>query len=128
MAIRETLFAGQFVSRFKAIRPDNFSNSALYALFYYFDNLSDGIGEDIEFDPIAICCEYSECTSVAEFCVNWDLDPSAAPSGLNELWDTMNTLDAFSHCNAIPVKDHRGDVISILFHECDDYSEIWEAS
>lgn len=127
MAIKETLGAGQFVSQFKAIRPDNFSNGALYALFDHFDNLSDEIGKDIEFDPIAICCEYSECTSVAEFCVNWDLDPSAAPSGLNELWDTL------SHCNAIPVivptiKGHGGDVISILFHECDDYSGIWEAS
>lgn len=66
MAIKATLSADEFVMEFRQIRNDNFSVSALYALFEYFENLSEEMGEDIEFDPIAICCEYSEYHSVKE--------------------------------------------------------------
>jgi len=43
-------------------RSDNFSYAGLRGLFEYLDNLSDDIGENIELDVIAICCEYSEMT------------------------------------------------------------------
>tara|TARA_R110000751_G_scaffold86097_1_gene171569 strand:+ start:101 stop:499 length:399 start_codon:yes stop_codon:yes gene_type:complete len=66
MAIKATLSADEFVMQFRQIRNDNFSVSALYALFEYFENLSEEMGEDIEFDPIANCCEYSEYHSVKE--------------------------------------------------------------
>lgn len=32
----------------------------------YYENLSDDLGEDIEFDPIAWCCEWSEYDSITE--------------------------------------------------------------
>lgn len=41
-------------------RSDNFSYAGLEALFNYFEELEKDIGESIEFDPIAICCEYTE--------------------------------------------------------------------
>ena len=60
MAIIETMTETLFVSRFREIKPDNFSFEALRTLFQYFDELSEETGENIEFDPIAICCDFSE--------------------------------------------------------------------
>lgn len=39
---------------------DNFSYDGAIALMEYLDNLSDDCGMNIEYDPIAFCCEYSE--------------------------------------------------------------------
>lgn len=47
-----------FVDTMRAVRPENFSYNGLVALFEYLDDCSQEF--DIEFDPIAICCDYSE--------------------------------------------------------------------
>lgn len=60
MAIKETLSEDSFINRFLEIRKDNFSVKALRELYHYYDDMSEGIGNDIEFDPIAICCEWTE--------------------------------------------------------------------
>ena len=57
----------EFRDMFRAIRPDNFSYSGLGALFGYLEELSEDIGEDIEMDVIAICCDYSEYESLLDF-------------------------------------------------------------
>ena len=44
----------------KADRTTNFSYDGLEILFEYFEQLEDDLGEEIEFDVIAICCEYAE--------------------------------------------------------------------
>lgn len=41
-------------------RSDNFTRAAREALFDYYEQLEDDLGEDIEFDCIAICCDWSE--------------------------------------------------------------------
>jgi|TARA_R100000093_G_C1925547_1_gene67041 hypothetical protein len=41
---------------------DNFSYEALELLFKYFEDSENDTGEEIELDPIAICCEYAEMT------------------------------------------------------------------
>lgn len=41
-------------------RGDNFSYQGLSKLFDYLEELSDDIGEPIELDVIAICCDFSE--------------------------------------------------------------------
>lgn len=45
---------------------NNFSLEGAKALQEYYDNLSDELDEQIEFDPIAWCCEFSEYESLAE--------------------------------------------------------------
>lgn len=50
----------QFKDAFMSIRPDNFSYQGLTVLFDYFEELENDIGEQIELDVIAICCDYSE--------------------------------------------------------------------
>ena len=46
---------------------NNFSFEGANALQEYLEELSDDIGENIEFDPIAWCCEYSEYENYDEF-------------------------------------------------------------
>ena len=41
---------------------DNFSYEALELLFKHFEDFENDTGEEIELDPIAICCEYAEMT------------------------------------------------------------------
>jgi hypothetical protein len=52
----QTIGLSDFRAGFK-YRPDNFSYEGLGALFDYFESMGD-----IEFDPIAICCEFCEDT------------------------------------------------------------------
>jgi len=45
---------------------NNFTFEGANAVQAYFEELSDETGEDVEFDPIAWCCEFSEYDSLAE--------------------------------------------------------------
>lgn len=56
-----------FARAFEQVRPDNFSRAGLSALYEYFEQLEEDIGNPIELDVIAICCEYSEYESLEEF-------------------------------------------------------------
>jgi len=60
--MKQTLNKDQFRFQMNQIRPDNFSYEGQGVLFDYFEQLEDDLGEQIEFDPIAICCEYAEMT------------------------------------------------------------------
>ena len=57
----------KFVDSFMAIRPENFSYDGLKALFDYLEQLEDDIGEELEFDVIGLCCDYSEYKNLKEF-------------------------------------------------------------
>ena len=39
---------------------DQFSREALFALFDYLEQYEDDCETEIEFDPVALCCEYTE--------------------------------------------------------------------
>lgn len=47
-------------------RDKDYSLDALLALFDYLDGLSEDIGQDIELDVIALCCEWQEFDSLEE--------------------------------------------------------------
>ena len=44
----------------------NFSYDGLNSLFDYFEELEEDMGQEIDFDPIAICCEFSEYENLNE--------------------------------------------------------------
>ena len=58
-------------------RMDQFSYEGLEVLFDYLDNLSEDIGEPIELDVVALCCEYYE-SSIEELIDNYKIDVSDA--------------------------------------------------
>ena len=52
---------------------NNFSYDGLTVLYDYFSELEESTGEHIEFDLVAICCEYSEMTH-AEIKLNYNIE------------------------------------------------------
>ena len=64
----ENVNEGEFIQRFVLMgRKENFTYEGRKALFEYFENIEDDTGEKIEFDCIAICCDYSEYEDINEF-------------------------------------------------------------
>ena len=56
-----------FERAFKNFERDNFSYDGLKALFEYLKEYGDGMGEEVELDVIALCCEYTEYDSLKEY-------------------------------------------------------------
>jgi len=70
----QTVNFNTFHDSFQAIRPDNFNYSGLRALFDYFEDLEEGIGESIELDVIATCCEMTQYGTIEECLQAYSLD------------------------------------------------------
>lgn len=66
----------QFSEAFRlAGRGDKFSHEGLEVLFDYLEELSEDIGEPIELDVVALCCEYYE-SSIEELIDYYNIDLS----------------------------------------------------
>jgi hypothetical protein len=62
--MKQTVSSYQFVDSFSRCgRQTQFSVAARYALFEYLEEYEDSCGVELELDPIAICCEWSEYPS-----------------------------------------------------------------
>ena len=59
---------------FENNRPDNFSRAGLQSLYDWFEEYEEDTGEEIEFDPIAICCDFTEYEDIDEFKANYTCD------------------------------------------------------
>ena len=72
MAIIQSITShGQFADAFMRMgRGKQFTAEALGALFDYYDD----IGEDVELDPIAICCDWSEYDSALDACAEYGIE------------------------------------------------------
>ena len=65
----------QFVDAFRDHgREAQFSYQAKRALFDYLEDLGDDIGEEIELDVIALCCEYAEYASATDAFEDYNSD------------------------------------------------------
>ena len=53
---------------------NNFSYEGRKALFDYLEELEDDTGDKIEFDPIALCCEYSEYDNFKQLQESYNID------------------------------------------------------
>jgi hypothetical protein len=66
--MKQTVYKSDFHDAFiKMGRKENFSYAGLNALYDYLENLEDDTGEEMELDVIALCCEYTEYSDIAEF-------------------------------------------------------------
>ena len=85
MAIVMTADNHDFADAFKRYnRQDQFSPDGLEVLFDYLENLSEDIGEPIELDVIALCCEYYE-SSIEELIEQYQIDVSDADGDEDEI-------------------------------------------
>ena len=65
--MKRTIDVHQFRDAFRDYgRDGEFSYNGLGALFEYFEDLGDSIGEEIELDVVAICCDFSEHDSAID--------------------------------------------------------------
>ena len=62
-----------FKNEFKKIRPDNFSYDGLTALYDYLTQYEESCDTELEFDPIAYCCEFTEYENFKEIKQNYDI-------------------------------------------------------
>tara|TARA_R110002012_G_scaffold307026_1_gene512272 strand:- start:580 stop:882 length:303 start_codon:yes stop_codon:yes gene_type:complete len=61
-------FAGWFAEH----RPNDFSPIGRLELYDMLKSYEDDTDEEIEFDPIAFCCEYTEYENMEEFWKDYD--------------------------------------------------------
>ena len=88
MAIVMTMDKGDFVARLVADKNASWSVEGAEALFEYLDELSRDIGEPVEFDLVALRCNYSEGT-VDEIIDCLSLDVSDAEDDEDETTDLV---------------------------------------
>ena len=69
--MKNTINFYEFSRWFEEHRPNNFSRVGLQSLFDYLEEYEESTGESIEFDPIALCCEYTEYEDLDEFKANY---------------------------------------------------------
>tara|TARA_R100001129_G_scaffold156664_1_gene119943 strand:+ start:185 stop:484 length:300 start_codon:yes stop_codon:yes gene_type:complete len=62
----------EFRRWFEENRPKTFSYLGLRGLFDYLEEYEESTGEQIEFDPIALCCEYTEYEDLEDFHCYYD--------------------------------------------------------
>ena len=87
--MKKTINFYEFSRWFEEHRPNNFSRAGLKALFDYFEEYEDSTGESIEFDPIAICVEYTEYDDLKEFHQNYDEEDYPT---IDELYDYTQVI------------------------------------
>lgn len=90
--MKQTVTEYQFRAAFQAQRPNQFSHSALSALFNYMEELEQDTGAEIELDVIALCCDWSEYTSAVNACVAWGWNISDENEALEKLRDNTQVI------------------------------------
>ncbi len=90
--MKETVTESAFVNAFdEANRANNFSRAARRAMFEYFEEYEEDCGVEMDFDVIAICCEWSHYDTLQE-CL--------------DQYDNINTLeDLRDHTTVIKVTE-----------------------
>ena len=64
--MKTTVYRHDFIDKFMAIRPNNFTYDGLNALWSWFEEMEEAIGEEYELDVIGICCEFTEYEDLDE--------------------------------------------------------------
>jgi hypothetical protein len=71
--MKQTMNEFDFKNEFKKIRPNNFSYEGLSVLYDYLTQYEEDCDTELEFDPIAYCCEYTEYENFKEVKQNYDI-------------------------------------------------------
>lgn len=62
----ETVNFSQFCDSFSDSYKNNFTYYGKQALFEYLESYEDETGENVQLDPVALCCEYTEYATAWE--------------------------------------------------------------
>lgn len=83
-----------FADRFAKIRPNHFSRAGLCALYDHLEEFERSLDEEIEFDPIGICCEWTEYENATEACAAYGHQESDADKAFEWLLDQTHAIDS----------------------------------
>ena len=72
--MKQTINEFDFKNEFKKIRPDNFSYDGLTVLYDHLIQYEEDCDTELEFDPIAYCCEYTEFDSFEDVKKNYEVE------------------------------------------------------
>ncbi len=79
-----------FLEAFRAYdRFDQFGATALRSLFAYLEDLESDMGEEIELDVIALCCDYSVDT-VEDIAANYSIEAEEGEDLRDAVLDYLN--------------------------------------
>ena len=115
--IVETVDESMFRAAFERMgRGNHFSPEGRVTLFDYLNELSDDLGEPIELDVVALCCEFAEYT-VAEFLTAYPHCKTDIEEELGESVADVNPDDlivevgewAHEHTSAISFRRHNSE-------------------
>lgn len=71
-------------------RTNNFTHAGLNALFEFLEQYEEDTGEELELlDVIALCCDFSEYASLAEF----QADYGTEYGSIDDIRDNTNVID-----------------------------------
>jgi len=73
-------------------RKDQFSYNGKKALFDYLEQLSEDIGEAIELDVVALCCEFSEYKNLKEFNRDYSYSIGHDVDCVDEIYDYTTVI------------------------------------
>lgn len=92
---------------------DNFSYEGLEALYDYITQYEDDTGTTIQFDMVAICCEYSEYQTIKEAFIQYN--SAEAYDELCELneWDNEDIVEEIRNEDALEYLQNNTSVITI---------------
>mgnify|MGYP003676696491 CR=1 FL=1 len=91
--MKNTIYLNEFRRAFEECRPDNFSYNGIKALYDYFDELEQNCDIEIEFDCIAICCEYSEYENGTEAVQGYHQDECTEEEAIEYLQDHTQVIE-----------------------------------
>lgn len=90
--MKKTLGFCDFCDFWPESRKDQFSYYGKEALFGYLEEYEEDTGEEIEFDPIALCCEYSEYENAKEAVKNYTSDTMTEEEALKYLEERTQVI------------------------------------
>lgn len=67
-----TLSLSQFLKNWPESREDQFTYEGKKGLFEFVEEYEEATGDEQEFDPIALCCDFTEYDSLEEVKANYN--------------------------------------------------------
>jgi|SRR3989304_8306684 len=87
----------QFCDEFSDTYKNNFTYDGKRALFDYLEQLGEDIGEEVECDIVAICCDYTQYNDLED---------------LKNSYPNIKTMeDLEKHTTVIPIENSEGFII-----------------
>ena len=88
--MKQIITESQFIDAFKSwdTYKNQFSYEGLKALFEWFEELENDIGEEMELDVVAICCDFTEYENLKQY----NNDYGKEYEGIDEIADDTTLI------------------------------------